>query len=366
MKKIILLGAGHSNLEVLKALTPADGLENNYLLISPSDSTQYSGMIPKVIMGEIEPADLYIEHKKFAEKKNVRFLEGKADQVDLEKKEVILTNGDRENFDILSINIGGSPKKIATECAHNTVYLKPFTDFFEKWHYIQSLCSACRNLNFVVVGGGAAAVETAVALKIRLIRNKAKSGQVHLFTRGNVLCPNYTGSISACLLRSVQDIGINVHFNENVESIPDKYLILKSGEKIQFDYIFVTTPNSPSKLEILPHHSDPYGFFLTNKRFELAPSVFVTGDCASIKGIPNLPKSGVIAVHEGRLLAKNIRLTLAGKEPLDFTPPTRTLNIVVDGDNTARCVWGTFSFRGTLGMQLKNVIDERYLNKFRS
>lgn len=366
MKKIVLLGAGHANLEVLKALTPTDTLENNYLLISPFQSGQYSGMIPRLIMNEIQPGDLTIEHKAFAKKRNVRFIEGKADQVDLEKKELILSNGQKESFDILSINIGGSPKKIETQCPHNTVYLKPFSEFFEKWHYIQGLCSACRNLNFVVVGGGAAAVETAVALKVRLKRNKAKSSEVHLVTRGSQLGHSYDKSISAALLKSVQDIGIKVHFDENVNTIPDKFLILKNGEKIQFDYIFVSTPIIPSKLDVHPPPNlDSSGFFLANKKLELAPSVFITGDCANIMGISNLPKSGVIAVHEGRLLEKNIRLALTGGDLLDFTLAPKTLNIVVDGDNSARFIWGNISFTGKITMRLKNWIDERYMKKFR-
>lgn len=361
-----MLGAGHANLEVLQALHPDEIMKNKVVLISPAPLTQYSGMIPRLIMGEIQPNQLSIEVKVFAERKGVEFIEGRAVKIDLKAKTASLVDGRIMTFDILSINIGGTPKKIETQCPHNTVYLRPFSDFFQKWHYIQGLCSSCRNLSFVIVGGGAAAVETAIALKVRLIRNNSKSNPVHLITRGNRLCDSYTNEISASLLKSVQSLGIMVHFNEDVDSIPDRYLILKSGEKIQFDYIFVSTPNHPATLEIQPTPvRDSGGFFLSDKKLQLMRTVFISGDCSNIENISNLPKSGVIAVHEGKLLVKSIRSVLEGQEPLEFVPSSKTLNIVVDGNNSARLIWGQHSFSGKFAMKIKNWLDNKYMKKFR-
>jgi selenide,water dikinase len=366
VKKIILLGAGHANLEVLKALNTEETAENKFVLISPTQSIQYSGMIPRLIMGEIQPSQLSVAVKDFAEKKGVEFVQGRASQIDLTMKQVKLEDGQKLNFDVLSINIGGSPGKIETQCPHNTVYLKPFTEFFEKWHSIQGLCSSCRKIAFVIVGGGAAAVEIAIALKLRLMRNNAKSSTVHLVTRGNRICQSYKEPISAELLKSILALGIKVHFNEDIESIPDKYLTLKNGEKIKFDYIFVSTPNQPAILDIQPKpKQDSSGFYLSDKKLQLAPLVFIAGDCANINGISNLPKSGVIAVHEGRMLVKNIRSGLSEGELLEFDASSKTLNILVDGESSARLIWGDATFSGKIAMKIKNWIDNKYMKKFR-
>ena len=79
---------------------------------------------------------------------------------------------------------------------------------------------------------------------------------------------------------------------------------------------------------------------------------------------PNLPRSGVIAVHQGRHLAQSIRAILAGHNLRDFAIPQNQLNILISGDRSARLVWGSVSFKGQWPLLLKNWIDESYMKKF--
>ncbi len=265
-----------------------------------------------------------------------------------------LKSGDKINFDLLSINVGGTPTLIPSEAPFNTVYLRPFDEFMPKWREIQRICSACVKPRFVVVGGGAAAVEVAAALRIRLNKNQAKNSEVHLVSKGTRLCENYTIKISEQIKKSLLKSGIKIHLNEPVSQIHQKTIKLRQGGDLEFDSIFIVTPTQPS--EIFPGKVD--------SKLRLSPCIFAAGDGTEMADYPNLPRSGVIAVHQGRHLVHSLRNVLNDIEPFDFKIKNRQLNILITEENSARLVWGNFSFEGKWPLQFKNWIDQRYMSSF--
>ncbi len=223
-----------------------------------------------------------------------------------------------------------------------------------KWREIQRICSACVKPRFVVVGGGAAAVEVATALRIRLNKNQAKNSEVHLVSKGTRLCESYTVKISEQIKQSLLKSGIKIHLNEPVSQIHQKTIKLLQGGDLEFDSIFIVTPTQPS--EILSGRVDT--------KLRLSPCIFAAGDGTEMADYPNLPRSGVVAVHQGRHLVHSLRNVLNDLEPSDFKIKNRQLNILITGENSARLVWGNFSFEGRWPLRLKNWIDQRYMSSF--
>lgn len=354
MKTVVLIGSGHAHLEVLKALTSEEIAKHRFILISPSRHTYYSGLIPRLITGEIEERNLTINSADFAESKGVKFVQDEVQSVDQKNKAVTLKSGDKISFDLLSINVGGTPTLIPSNAPFNTVYLRPFDEFMPKWREIQRICSACVKPRFVIVGGGAAAVEVAAALRIRLNKNQAKNSEVHLVSKGTRLCENYTVKISEQIKQSLLRSGIKVHLNEPVSQIHQKTIKLRQGGDLEFDSIFIVTPTQPS--EIFSEKVD--------SKLRLSSSIFAAGDGTEMADYPNLPRSGVIAVHQGRHLVHSLRNVLNDLEPSDFKVRNRQLNILITGENSARLVWGNFSFEGKWPLRFKNWIDQRYMSSF--
>lgn len=354
MKTIVLIGSGHAHLEVIKALSKDEISKHRYILVSPSRQTIYSGLIPRMIKGEIEEKHLTIKSAQFAESKGFKFFQDELQDVDQLNQLVILKSGARFHYDILSINIGGTPIKIPSKSPFNTIYLRPFDEFMPMWREVQRICSACVNPRFVVIGGGAAAVEVASALRVRLNKNQARHSEVHLVTRGERLCENYSQKISDRIKMSLFKNGIKIHLNQNIDQVGYKKLKLSDGGEIVFDSIFIVTPTLPKT--IIPGPVD--------SKLRITSNIFIVGDGAQMVEYPNLPRSGVIAVHQGRHLVRNIRETLVGHEPLDFKVKERQLNILITGESTARLVWGNFSLEGKWPLRLKNWIDKRYMSSF--
>lgn len=354
MKTVVLVGSGHAHLEVIKALTREEIAKHRFFLISPSRQTYYSGLIPRLIAGEIDEKDLTINSADFAEAKGLRFIQDEAQSADQTTKTVSLRSGEKIHFDLLSVNVGGTATEIPSESPFNTIYLRPFDEFLPKWREIQRICSACVSPRFVVVGGGAAAVEVATALRIRLNKNQAKGSEVHLVSKGSRLCENYPPRISEQIKQSLLKNEIQVHFNEPVTHIFKDSIKISHNRSLEFDSIFVVIPTQPSK--IFSGKVD--------SKLRLSSNIFAAGDGTEMTDHPHLPRSGVTAVHQGRHLVQNIRNALMGGELEDFKSKTRQLNILITGQNSARIVWGKFSLEGALPLRIKNWIDHRYVSTF--
>ena len=102
-----------------------------------------------------------------------------------------------------------------------------------------------------------------------------------------------------------------------------------------------------------------------DSKLQLSSGIFAAGDGTEMTDYPYLPRSGVIAVHQGRHLAQSIRKSISNLEPLDFDFKTNQLNILITGEKFARLVWGQFSIEGKWPLRFKNWIDERYMASFK-
>jgi NADH dehydrogenase FAD-containing subunit len=354
-KTVLLAGSGHAHLEVIKALPQQQVAKHRFILVSPLEKTYYSGLIPKLISSDIEAKQLTIDSAAYAESKGFEFIKSSVESIDQKQNNIKLKNGVTLNFDILSLNIGGTPQVIKTMSPFTTVFLRPFDNFIEGLDRINKAIESIKRPRFIVVGGGPAGVEVAVALKTRFNKNQKFGAEVSIITESERLCASYSELISKKILSKVNSIGIDVLFNEPVNEIFDQYILIKSGKKLEFDFILIVTPTKPSPFFLKP----------VDNSLRLAPNIFAVGDCTKMQNYSKLPRSGVIAVHQGRHLAQSICKMLDGSNPKDFKPKPSSLNILITDKKIARAVWGTsYSFESKLLFKIKNCIDTNYMKKF--
>lgn len=356
-KKVLLVGSGHAHLEVLKILPKSDIAKHQFILISPNRETYYSGLIPRLITGEIQLKDLTIKSADYAESKGFEFIQDRVVLVDSNERKVSLASGQQIDFDVLSLNVGGQAQKIPSEAPFKTTNLRPFDEFIPRWIEVQRKCSICTDPKFIVIGGGAAAVEVATALQMRQLANrlmKPEGQNVTILAKGPRLCEGYSESISASILKSLLALNISVHLNEEVTEIGEQHVSLSQGHKLPFDEVFIATPTKPSTIVAGP----------IDRKLMASPGIFAAGDGTIMDIHPPLTRSGVVAVHQGRHLAKSIQDYLSGQIPKDFQVADHHLNILISGPDRARIVWGRFSVEGQIPLKIKNWIDQRYLRSF--
>ena len=92
-------------------------------------------------------------------------------------------------------------------------------------------------------------------------------------------------------------------------------------------------------------------------------NVFAAGDCIEFASRP-LPKSGVYAVREGPVLAKNIHAFLGNRTLVAYKPQASALALLMTGTRNAIASRRHTSFHGPRVWRLKNWIDRRWMRKF--
>ena len=157
---IVLLGAGHAHVEVLRrfALRPEPGVR--LTLIGREPETPYTGMLPGLIRSEYTHQEAHIDLAPLAAMANARLILAEATAFDPDARSVTVTGRPEIIFDILSIDVGGIPV-----APPGGIAVKPIGGFLDRLHRLEAELPAGSRI--AVVGGGPGGAELALALAVR-------------------------------------------------------------------------------------------------------------------------------------------------------------------------------------------------------
>src|SRR6195952_4882526 len=158
---IVLLGAGHAHVEVLRrfAMRPEPGVR--LTLIGREPETPYSGMLPGLIRSEYTHQQAHIDLAPLAALARARLILAEATAFDPDARSVTVAGRPDIPFDLLSIDVGGFPD--APDGAG--IPVKPIGRFLDRLHRLEAELPP--GARIAVVGGGPAGVELALALSVR-------------------------------------------------------------------------------------------------------------------------------------------------------------------------------------------------------
>ncbi len=367
-KKIVLVGAGHASIQLLKSLGTIKNRDFNLTLISDVELSPYSGMIPSFMAGVYEFKDLHFDLQKICNKYQFNFIHNAVSKIDSDKKVIETENGQIFSYDIAVINIGIKPAKIETlentQHDDNIIYLKPISRLLSHWQKVQTLSVNSAVPNLTIIGGGAAAFEIAVACRRHFKDFKIP---IKIITGKHRLLNNQNKSTQLLAMQCLQQLKIELIENRRVLKINSKSILLDDSSELARQICLIATSADAPKLfrdSNLPVDKD--GFILVDRNLNVVgyKNLFAAGDCCDF--IPrSLPKAGVFAVREGPAIFKNILNLLAGNNKLTvFKPQRNFLTIMVSGKNEAIASYRNFSFRGNLSWKLKDYIDRRFMTRF--
>src|SRR5688500_9358591 len=127
MQRLLLLGGGHSHVEVLRRFgaRPLTGAE--LTVVSPTPSTAYTGMLPGVVAGHYRNHDCQLHVEALARFAGARFCRGTAQHLDPTARRVTLSDGSVLDYDVVSVNVGAVPATAGIPgAAGNALAVKPF------------------------------------------------------------------------------------------------------------------------------------------------------------------------------------------------------------------------------------------------
>lgn len=362
LKDLVIVGGGHSHIEVLRRFAMRPLLGARITLISEHSTSAYSGMLPGHVAGHYEAEEIHIDLRRLATMAGARFIRAKVTGLDTDARHLSFAERPALTYDLLSLNIGSVPSTSAIPgAAGHVMPVKPIDRFLARW---SAAVSAGENLSVGVVGGGAAGVEIALALRHRL--GPRSDHRFTLFEVGPTILPGLSAGARGRAERALSQSGIEIITHRAVRSAGKDGLVLEDGEHVGLDImIWATGASAPSWLAETNLSRDQRGFMLVDKQLRSMshPTVFGAGDIAVIDGV-DLPRSGVYAVRQGPVLAENLGATLLGQAPRPYRPQRRFLNLIATGPKHAIASRGVFRASGAWVWRWKDRIDRRFMERY--
>lgn len=365
MKRIVLLGGGHAHVHVLQALAREAIAGAEPILVTPHTRQVYSGMVPGLVAGHYTADQCAIPLRPLAAAARVPFVETQAVSLDAAGRTLRLANGEQIGYDILSLDTGSVMDRDRIPGAREQgLFLRPIEHFVRLLDPLLALAQQ-HVLDVVVIGGGAAGVELAMALQHRLAGQGDERARVALVTGGPPPLFGYPQTVIERGLRALAARRITV-FLDRCTRIEAGVVHLASGARLACDApVIATGGDAPPYLQGSGLQLDGRGFVLTGATLQSLshPEVLAVGDVATRADAPHA-RSGVHAVRAGPPLAANLRALATGGQLLPHRPQPRTLNLLSCGDGRAIASYGGWSAQGRWVWWWKDRIDRGFVARY--
>lgn len=373
VKDLLLLGGGHSHVAVLKnfGMNPMPGVR--LTLISREVHTPYSGMLPGLIAGHYSFDEAHIDLAPLARFAGARLLHGEVIGLDLAARQAICRHRPPIAYDVLSIDVGVTPRMDVRGARGNVVPVKPISGFLARWEELAERVAARGGAGRIgVVGAGAGGVELLLAAQYRLHRQLAGSGAnghaltFHLFTDSDDILPAFPAGVRQRFRRVLSERGVVVHAGAAVVQVGPRWVKTADGAAHDLDEILWVTPGGAAAwLREAGLAVDERGFVLVNDCLQSLShqEVFAAGDTALMQRHPR-PRAGVFAVRQGKPLARNLRRALRGRPLRPFTPQRAFLSLISTGNKYAIASRNGLAIEGKAIWRWKDRIDRRFVRRY--
>lgn len=361
---MMLVGGGHAHVAVL-----ADWITNGLpaaraTLLTPHRHLRYSGMVPGWIAGQYEREDGLVDLAPLAKRAGVQLVLGRCTGIDPDARWIKTGGGQVLEYDVASLDTGGVGRARAMldrgrgePKDTRLIDVRPIDRFVDRIAALEDVRTV------VVIGGGAAGVEIAFALRNRA--SQAAPSHVTLIAGKEGLLPGFASAIRRKVAAELGVQGIAL-VNEDA-SLTDGALTTKSGPIEDVDVIVAAlgsgAPDWPKAGGLA---TDAHGFIAVDayQRCVSHPDVFAVGDVASRQD-HTVTHSGVHAVMAGPVLAQNLRSVLTGGKPRAIYKPRKaSLYLISTGNGRAILSYGPLSAQGAWVAKLKASIDKRWISQY--
>ncbi len=344
MKRLLLLGGGAAHLQVLRAFATEALPGAEVTLVAPSPRFIHAGMLPGFVAGHcaLEPCSVALA--PLVERAGARLLQGSAMTIDLGARSVTLADGRTLAFDVLSLDMeAGMDRDALPGAREHGLFLRPAEAFAQLWERMRELAQR-QPMCVVVVGGGAAGAEMALAMHHCL----GDRSRVSLVTGAGPLLPGHSESMRRRVLRALKRRNVTL-LEDACAELTAGHVVLGRGTRVACDAaVMALPPLAPPWLRDTGLALDEQGFVAIGPTLQSRShaEVFAAGDAPQ---------------RAGAALALNLRRFLAGGQLQPWTPPARSIELLACGEKHAIAAWGGWSVEGRWVWRWKDRVERGFV-----
>ena len=330
----------------------------------------YSGLATGMLGGSYEPGEDQVDPRRLIERHGGEFIEDRVVAMNPHARSARLAGGGQLEYDYVSINVGS---RVDTDAIPGiaddpTVWsVKPISNLWRLRQHLEARFLAGDSPRVAVIGGGPSGCEVAANVTALAGRHGHKL-YVTLITRDERLIAQAPPGAARALRRTLAQQGVVIRTHTAVVRRERQALLAADGSWIDADVVVLAngleTHPLISELGLPTHPQD--GLRVAGTLQSIADRrIFAAGDCAALEGFA-LPRLGVFGVRQAACIHANLLASVTGKPLVHYQPQKRYLSILNLGRGTALATWGPFWWQGSSSMWLKDVIDRRFLDNYRS
>ncbi len=362
---VLLLGAGHANLEVMSRAHVMRAAGHDVAVVEPADFW-YSGLASAVAGGAIDPDVDRIDVRAWAAHNEVTLHADRAVGLDPSARTLTLGSGTTLSWDVLCVNVGSSVEAHGIELGEDVLTVKPIHRSVE---IRDRVIAAEGDLRIVVVGGGASAAEFAGNLAVLARERSGTAPDVTMITRdADVVLPAQPKA-RARIVEILTRHGVRILTDSEVVQVGGGIVRLRrDGAEVQLGYdlaVVATGLRASTTIQTLGL-GDARGM-PTRATLQHVdhPRILGAGDCIRF-GDDGLPRLGVFGVRQAPILADNLLAVLDGGSLAEYVPQQRFLAAMDLGGGAAIAMRGGRWHAGPLAKHLKRWLDLRWLDRYRA
>ncbi len=366
--RLLLVGAGHVHLEILRRLVEAPQRDLDVTIVSLEARHFYSGMTPGYLAGQYTVDDISSDVPAIARRAGARCVIGRAAQVDPAARLLTLRDGRTVPYDLVSFNIGSLITGADEPAAEHAERIKPLHRVARLKARLDDLAAGdrARPARIVVIGAGAGGVEVAFAAATTLDR-AGRAREVTLVDRGARVLNGYGERFQRLAERALDAHGIRQRLGARVTAVDADRVVLEGDGSLPSDLtIWLTGPQGAPLLAASGLPVEPRGFLWVEDTLQSVadPRVFAVGDCGTFTKYPSIAKSGVYAVREAPILWHNLLAAARGWPLAAYRPQPGFLSILNTGDGRALLRYKGLRSWSRWAWRVKDWIDRGFMRKY--
>ncbi len=365
-REVVLVGGGHSHVQVLRGLAMAPLTDARVTVVVDRPIAMYSGMVPGFVAGQYTADDVSIDVRPLARRAGARLVVARCEGVDADARRILLAGRPPLPYDVASLNVGSTVLgQDLPGVREHTLPTRPIAGLVEALPArLAALPERDGEPPIVVVGAGAGGVELACCVAARLRRDG-------LAPRGTLIgaerpLASRPASLGRRVLADLAARGI-AYRTGRVVAIQADAVVLEDGASLpSAATLWVPGAAALPWLAASGLPVDGRGFVRVDDQLRVLgrDDLFAVGDCAVPASWPEIPKAGVYAVRQGPTLTANLRAWLDGTALRTYRPQRDFFTILNYGDGTAiGAKWGLHAV-GAWMFGWKDRIDRRFMARF--